>query len=248
MTLSFHRVLLSLLPLVLPAAVLAQEQPEKLTNNGLPGTFTGNVGFVSDYTFRGISQTREKPALQGGIDFKHDSGAYVGVWGSSVDFNDTDRASLEIDGYAGYSQQLTDQLSGDVRFIYYAYPGAKSNLDYDYYELYGALTYNFGIPKITASVNYSPDYFAGSGQGVYTALSAEYPLVYGFGLSGHVGRQFIDDRVRFGTPSYNEWAAGVGYDWRGFNVKLQYVDTDLKTTECADGCDAKGVLSVTYAF
>ncbi len=225
----------------------AAPAPAQENAYGFPGKFTGNAGFVSDYSFRGISQTREKPALQGGIDYAHPSGFYVGVWGSSIDFNDTDRASLEVDGYGGYSY-IIDKWTLDGRFTYYAYPGAKTALDYDYYELGGSVTYDFGIPKLTGSVNYSPDYFGESGTGMYYSLSTKVPLVYGFGVNGKIGHQSIDDAARFGVPSYTDWSAGITYDWRGFQLGLQYVDTNLSTSKCADGCDAKGIASVAYAF
>lgn len=266
-------VLLAMLPLLVPVGAMAADtkpttsktkvsskkstvvsEPEVATPAapaesayGFAGKFTGNVGFVSDYTFRGISQTREKPALQGGVDYTHPSGFYLGVWGSSIDFNDTDRASLEVDGYGGYTYSV-EKWTLDGRFTYYGYPGAKTALDYDYYEIGGSVTYDFGIPKLTGSVNYSPDYFGESGTGIYYSLSTKVPLVYGFGLNGKIGHQSIDDRARFGVPSYTDWSAGVTYDWRGFQLGLQYVDTNLSTAKCADGCDAKGIASVTYAF
>ncbi len=59
---------------------------------------SANVGFVSEYSFRGIAQSDEHPALQGGFDVSHSSGLYAGIWGSNVDFNDGDQASVEVDG------------------------------------------------------------------------------------------------------------------------------------------------------
>lgn len=239
------------LALLFPPLVGAQENatttPEQESSSEFPGRFTGNVGFVTDYVFRGISQTREKPAIQGAIDYTHPSGFYLGAWGSNIDFNDTDRASLEIDGYGGYVYTY-ENWTVDGRFTYYAYPGAKSTYDYDYYEISGNLTYDFGIPSLTGGISYSPDYFGESGTGVYYSVGTDITLPYGFALNGKIGHQSIDDRVRFGVPSYTDWAAGVTYDWRGFTLGLQYTDTDLNTSECADGCDARGIASVSYSF
>ena len=64
---------------------------------------SANVGFVSEYSFRGIAQSNENPAVQGGFDVTHDSGLYTGGWGSTVNFNDGDEAQLEVDVYGGYS-------------------------------------------------------------------------------------------------------------------------------------------------
>lgn len=229
---------------------MAQEAVKKSNDVnplGFEGKFIGNVGFVSDYNFRGISQTRKKAALQGGVDYTHPDGFYAGVWGSSIDFNDTDRASLEIDGYGGYAYSI-DALTLDGRFTYYGYPGAKVRYNYDYYELGLSATYDFGIPKVTGSINYSPDYFGESGTGIYYSLSGKYPLVAGFGLNAKIGHQSIDDRSRFGYPSYTDWSAGATYDWRGFTVGLSYVDTSLSKNKCSTGCEPRGIASVTYSF
>ena len=78
-----------------------------------------NVGFVSEYSFRGIAQSNENPAVQGAFDVSDDSGLYAGVWGSNVNFNDSDEAQLEVDVYGGYSGEFKG-LSYDVGLIYYA--------------------------------------------------------------------------------------------------------------------------------
>ncbi len=77
-----------------------------LAEDSIPGEFSTTIGFVSEYSFRGIAQSDERPALQGSIDWSHDSGFYAGVWGTNVDFNDGDEAQLETDLYAGYSGDL----------------------------------------------------------------------------------------------------------------------------------------------
>ncbi len=104
---------------------------------------TGNVSLTSDYKFRGISQSDESPAIQGGLDYAHDSGFYVGTWASSVDF-DTNGAgydgSLELDVYAGFGNTIGDSDFGyDVGVMYYAYPG-DDGAEGDYFEFYGGLS------------------------------------------------------------------------------------------------------------
>lgn len=145
--------------IVFPALCMANEDSKLLD---IEGAFSGNVGVVSDYIFRGLSQTREHPALQGGIDYVHPKGVYAGVWGSSIDFNDTDNADIEIDGYIGYSHTY-EKWTLDGRLTYYAYPGAKSSLNYDYYEIGSNITYDFDVAKLTASLNYTPENFGDSG-------------------------------------------------------------------------------------
>jgi len=73
-------------------------------------TFSYNVGLYSQYIFRGLTQTREDPALQGGVDYSHSNGFYVGMWGSNISWlTDADAyksSSLEIDIYAGYAAEI----------------------------------------------------------------------------------------------------------------------------------------------
>lgn len=92
---------------------------------------SGTIGSVSQYSFRGLTQSDEHPAIQGSIDYAHDSGLYAGIWGSTVDFNDGDEASIEADVYGGWSGEYND-VSLDAGLIYYAYPGAENSLNYDF--------------------------------------------------------------------------------------------------------------------
>ena len=115
---------------------------------GIPGTFSANVGLTSEYLFRGLSQTDDAPALQGGFDYEvslaKPVALYLGVWGSNVDFNEgagVDGATIEIDWYGGLRGNIGDTALGwDVGFIYYSYPGAASSLNYDFIEAQAALS------------------------------------------------------------------------------------------------------------
>ena len=232
-----------------PPSPPAHIEPEDTL--GIDGEFSGNVALTTEYTFRGITQSREGPAIQGGVDYEHPSGGYVGLWASSIDFGDQN-ASTEMDYYAGYSQEIGGGVTADGGFIYYNYPSAKSNLNYDFVEGYLGLEYVADVQgqEVTtnATVNYSPDYFAASGQGVYAKLAASTPVAYGFTVDGHIARQWVEDEAAFLFPDYNDWSLGVGYELEGYELKAQYVDTSLDSSECADGCDAKGILSVSKAL
>ena len=215
----------------------------------MQGEFSANVGLVSEYSFRGLAQSDEHMAVQGGFDYSHDSGFYAGVWGSNVDFNDGDEAQVELDAYAGVSGEFDNGIAWDLGAIYYMYPGANSNLDYDYIEAAGSLGYDFGLFSLSGAVNYSPDFFAGSGDALYTAAYVDVPLPYDFTLGGHVGYQSIDDNTAFGVPDYTDWSVDVGYSWQGFDFSLSYVDTDLdEPSECADGCDARIIFGISRSF
>src|SRR5512134_2304538 len=92
---------------------------------------TGTVTAVSDYDFRGITQSAQDPALQGSIDYAHESGLYAGIWARNVDFGDD--ADIEIDYYGGFSGG--EEVTYDVGFVWYSYPSTEAQ--YDYGEVYG---------------------------------------------------------------------------------------------------------------
>lgn len=213
------------------------------------GGFSGTLTAVSDYVFRGITQSAEKPALQGSFDYAHNSGIYAGVWGSTVDFNDGDEASTEVDVYGGMKGQCgVTGLTWDIGGTYFAYPGADNSLDYDYFEAKAGLGYTIGPVALNGNVNFSPEFFADSGDAWYTQGNATWTLPRDFSLTAHAGYQAIDDETAFGVPDYTDWALGVGYAIQGFNLGLQYTDTDLDKADCGDNCDARVIFSVSRSF
>lgn len=206
---------------------------------------SANAGILTDYVYRGVSQSDEGPAVQGGFDVNHNSGLYAGIWGSNVDFNDGDEASVEIDYYAGYANSFHG-VNYDLGVIYYTYPGANDDLDYDFVEFSGALGYDFDVAAVSGSVNYSPDFFGSTGDAVYYAAALDIPVppVQSLVFSAHVGHQTIDDGV-----DYTDWSLGLGYSIAGFDTSLTYTDTDLdEPSECADGCSERVVFGVSRSF
>src|SRR5690554_6265151 len=99
--------------LVTATAASAQEEASKPSD-----WFSANVAVTTDYTFRGISQTLEEPAVQGGMDLEHPSGLYLGTWGSSVNFGEDltagPRAQLELDVYGGFAPSIAGVADLDV--------------------------------------------------------------------------------------------------------------------------------------
>ncbi|MBX2834471.1 MAG: TorF family putative porin [Micavibrio sp.] len=210
--------------------------------------YSANVGFYSEYSFRGIAQSDEHPAIQGGFDVSHDSGLYAGIWGSNVDFNDGSEANLETDIYAGYSGSVNN-FSYDLGVIYYAYPGANRSLNYDFVEFSAAAGYDFDVFSTSVAFNYSPEYFGDSGNALYSAFAVDVPLPSDFTLSAHVGHQSIQDNTAFGVPDYTDWSVGLGYNLGGFDLSLAYIDTDLdEPGECADGCDGRVIFGISKSF
>ena len=218
--------------------------------SGFPGTFSANVALTSEYLFRGISQTDDAPALQGGFDYELPAGPvnlYLGVWGSNVDFNEAagvDGATVEIDVYGGVNGSIGDTgLSWDVGFIYYAYPGADSSLDYDFWEAAGSLSYDFKVASVTGSVNWSPDNFGGTDDAVYTKLGVDVPVpgVENLTLSAYIANQAFDQ-----GDDYVEWNFSVGYSVLGFDLSVAYSDVDIDPA--TDGSEEAVIFTVSRSF
>jgi len=185
---------------------------------------TGTVTAVSDYNWRGITQTGQDPALQGSIDWALDNGFYVGAWASNVDFGDCCDESVEVDLYAGFSGG--DVVTWDVGFNYYWYPGAD---DLDFPEVYAGLGYKWFETKIW----YSSDFANYSEQAWYLEGNAAYELPANFGLEAHIGYSTGDGiEAAYGQDNYFDWSVGVTYALGNFGLGLKYVDgSDLKTLD-----------------
>ena len=219
------------------------------------GSFSANVGLFSDYTYRGVSQTGQEPALQGGIDWEHDIGIYAGFWGSNVDFSDGDEAHVEVDVYAGYGGSIGN-FSYDLNFLYYLYPGASDSLNYDFWEVTPSVSYDFGVASVGFGISYSPDFFGGSDDAQFYQGTVEVPLPAGFTVSGNVGYQAIDDNATFALPDYWTWGVGVAFDLgtlhsklENFSIGADYVDTDIDETACgSENCDARVVFNISASF
>ena len=211
------------------------------------GNFSATVGAVSQYRFRGITQSNENPTAQASLNWiqRDDGGLYLGTWASGVDFAD---ANVEVDIYGGYTFDVAG-LGFDFGFVGYLYPGSDSSLDYDFIEAKGAVSYDFGVAKLTGSMYYSPEYFASSGSAIYTVASFNAPVGNtGLAVTGSWGSQWVEDNTAFAVPDYKDWSLGLGYSRWGFDFTGAYVDTSLSSAECADGCDAAGVFSVSKTF
>lgn len=234
--------LLSALPILGSGAALAADSP-----------FTANVALTTDYAYRGISQTDERPALQGGFDFAHDSGFYAGVWGSNVSWlNDVETTSssgnsLELDIYAGFKMPL-GPVTLDVGLLQYYYPGdydrtwkSETGLKTpDTLEGYVGVSWEFLTFKYShAFTNLfgTPDSEASK----YYDLTAAYEVMPGLTLNAHFGRQDIKGP----TDSYNDWKLGLTKALGDFNVGLHYVDTDIDDVDIAE---ERIILSVSRTF
>lgn len=230
--------------MAMPALAMAADEAAS------PHSLTGNITLTSDYVFRGVSQTQNGPAIQGGFDYAHASGFYIGTWASNVDWVSLgykEDSSMEIDLYGGYKGSVGD-FGYDVGAITYYYPGddITGANDPDTTEVYLGASWKFLSAKYSYVVS---DHFVGWGTtadpagdtdgSYYVELNANYGFGDGWGLIGHVGYQDVNDND---PASYTDWKVGVTKDI-GFGVAtLAYTDTDADETaytwageEVADG-------------
>ncbi len=225
-----------------PLAATAEEMTS-------PITFGTATTLVSDYAFRGISQSDEGMALQGEFSAEHESGLYGSIWASSIDFNNNNAGSIEVDATIGYGMDLGADFTLDLGAIQYMYPGSDDSLNYDYTEMFVALGRDFGKVSTSIGINYSPEYFGKSGEFFYYSAGASMDITERFSIAASIGYNDIDDNATFGTPDYTDWSLGVEYDLgEGFAAGLTYVDTDLEKADCADGCEGRGILSLSRSF
>ena len=206
-----------------------------------PHTVTGNMSIVSDYRFRGITQTFEKPAIQGGIDYSHSSGIYLGNWNSNISEGaGFPEANLEMDFYGGWKYASGD-WGLDVGAIYYYYPGSDFNLarsgalvnpktgnahigEVDNTEVYIGGSWKFISLKYYYAVS---DYFSlpDTDGSSYIDLSANYDLGGGWGISGHVGRMSVDN---VDGADYTDYKIGVTKELGSWVVGASYIGTNAK--------------------
>jgi uncharacterized protein (TIGR02001 family) len=187
-----------------------------------PHTLSGNMGIFSDYRFRGISQTFVQPAIQGGIDYSHSSGFYVGNWNSNVSGLSYTDGTIEMDIYGGYKFGA-GPVTLDVGLLQYLYPGAEAGgVKYDTLEAYIGASWKWFTLKYSTTLD---DYFGlnnsdGSG---YLDLSASYEIAPKLTLVGHIGKQEVKN---FSNLDYTDYKIGITYDMNGWLLGAAYIDTD----------------------
>lgn len=202
---------------------------------------TANIGVFSSYRFRGIDQTFGKPALQGGFDYNHASGFYVGNWNSNVQAGaGYPGGNLEMDFYGGYKQAFGD-FGIDVGAIYYTYPGTDSAAgrtgaptnnrsnqvrsgSVDNKEIYIGGNWKFISLKYSHSVG---DYFStpDTKNSSYFDLSANYDLGNGWGANWHLGSLKFKN---MNNADYTDWKLGVTKDISGWVIGASYVATNAR--------------------
>ncbi|MCW5636463.1 MAG: TorF family putative porin [Rubrivivax sp.] len=216
-----------------------------------------NVGAVSDYRYRGISQSRLKPAVQGGVDWSAGP-FYVGAWASTIrwidDANPASSNKVEIDLYGGYKGEIMKDLSYDVGLLTYQYPGHKLATSPNTTEIYGALTFGPATLKYSHSVS-NLFGFTDSKNSSYVDLSASFevgPVM----VAPHVGYQKV---AKNGDFSYTDYSLIVSKEvLTGLTVSGGVVGADTKSiagtkayASPANGKDlgkAGAVVGLKYTF
>ena len=201
-------------------------------------TFTANVGVFSQYIFRGISQTNEDPALQGGFDYAHSSGLYIGTWASNVSWLNeggatAQQGSAEIDVYGGYKSTIGETGVGyDVGVLQYWYPGQKlAGPKANTTEVYGALSWQWFTAKYSYAVSSEVFGNRDADGSWYVDLSAAYPIGdTGVTAGAHWGRQHFAGAAN-GRYSYNDWRVSLAYDMGKLGEKLAGTEFGVMYTD-----------------
>jgi uncharacterized protein (TIGR02001 family) len=212
-----------LVPTLMAAAIgiLASAAQAQTAPAAPESTLSFNVGAVSDYRYRGISQTRAKPTLQGGVDYADKSGFYIGALASGIQWiKDAGttygvggiKGGLELDIYAGFKGTVGD-VAYDLGFLRYEYSGnnlakVPSYVNANTNEVYGAVSYDVFTVKYSHATS---DLFGNpnSKNSYYLDLSANLDLGNGFSLVPHYGYQKVENVV---NASYSDYALTLNKD------------------------------------
>lgn len=249
------RCLVSVLATAAAAPALAQDEtapPPAITING-------SVAVVSDYRFRGISQTDKEFGVQGSITVAHESGLYATVYGYSIDDYVSQGADAEIDLIGGFRKTTAGGTTFDVGVLYYYYP-KNSGGNTDFVEPFASVAQTFGPVTAKASVAYAPkqralalNQLGPKLDSVYVAgdLSAGVPGTP-LSVSAHLGHTFGPSYLSIGDE-YTDWSLGIAATYRNLTLGVAYVDTDaasgaFTTPSGRDAAKGGIVGSLTAAF
>jgi uncharacterized protein (TIGR02001 family) len=185
-----------------------------------------NVGVFTDYRYRGISQTRLKPALQGGIDYADPSGFYIGTWASTIKWikDGGGDSQVEIDLYGGYKTEVAKGLTLDVGVLQYFYPSNKLSPSANTFEIYGAVSFGPVTAKYSVSTG-NVFGFPNSKRSGYLDVSGNFDLGDGMTLTPHIGHQQVKGNS---FVSYTDYSLTLAKDFSGLVLSGAIVGTDAK--------------------
>jgi uncharacterized protein (TIGR02001 family) len=210
--------------------------------------YGGSVALTSDYVFRGVPQTDEKPALQGSIDVGHASGLYAGVWASNVDFDAPDGIDVEVDIYVGWTLEFENETWLDLQLVRYVYPGANQGFGINYNEFIAA----YGFMNFTATLAYTDNYINSDESALYYHFGGEYPLGdTGYTFTAGVG---LNDISNAAGSDYWDYQFGISRSWDAITADLSYYDTSGFDADVQDflgpdkWADGRVVLTFSWEF
>ncbi|MCW3835224.1 TorF family putative porin [Sphingomonas canadensis] len=239
----FSKISIAALMLAAATPALAQEE----TESSSPITISGSATVVSDYRFRGFSQSNEEVAIQGGITVTHDSGLYVGTWGSSIGFAN----GTEIDVYGGYSKEIVPGLTADVGATLYLYPGTSGS---SIIEPYLSLKGTVGPATIKGGIAWAPSgqNSLGDDAGVYlySDVGVAIPSTP-ITLKGHLGYSKSDSFLGGLDGEVIDYSIGADVTWKALTLGISYVNTDetkIGGWKEAIGADGAVLFSIGAAF
>lgn len=249
--------------LALPATAQAQstanDKAEAAAETAPPPALTvsGSATIASDYRFRGVSQSDQEMAVQGGVTIAHESGLYVGTWASNLaGWGTFGGANMELDLIGGYKAKLTNNATLDVGLTWYMYPGGADKTDFA--EPYAKLTGTAGPATLTAGVAYAPKqqaigkwYNTGTdaANGVYNNPGAKDDNLYLWGdgaaaipgtpftAKAHIGHSWGQDGLGPNatavspTGKYWDWSLGADATYKNLTFNVSYIDTDISNRE-----------------
>jgi uncharacterized protein (TIGR02001 family) len=215
-----------------------------------PYTLTGNVALTSDYRYRGLSQTRLKPAQQGGADYTHTAtGLYAGVWASTIKWIDDfgGDAKVEIDLYGGKRGEIATDITYDVGGLYYYYPSNGLPVSANTFEVYGQLGWGPAYIKYSHSTTNLFGTADSKGSG-YLDIGANVEIATGLTLNLHAGRQRVANNSIY---TYNDYKVGLTKDLGFASVQLALVkaQTDAYLSPQGKNLGKSGaVLTISKTF
>jgi len=224
-----------------------------------PITVSGSAALVSDYRFRGVSQTDKEMAVQAGATVTHESGFYIGTWGSNLSgWGTFGGSNMELDIFGGYSAEVASGLTVDVGLTWYMYPGGADTTDFG--EPYVKVSGDLGPASLLVGVAYAPkqralgkvynsgaSYVAGLPDDpgaksdnlyLWTDASVGMPGT-ALTLKGHLG--YSNGNSGLGpngtsiapTGEYLDWMLGADYALGPVTLGIAYVDTNISKLDAA---------------
>ena len=227
--------------IALPAALVCA-----FSASSQAGEWSANASMTNNYIWRGLTQTGNESAVQGGIDFASDSGFYVGTWASNVNYGADDVYSYEHDVYAGFAFDTGD-ISWDVGYLYYNY---DSEAEFDFGEVYIGM----GIGNFSAQYNLlanteadeAPGQDFGFGEAYYLSLDYGFEIGNGVGIGLHIGHHDGDFAEAFNGNAEGYYDYNVTISKGGFTFMIS--DTDVKGGAAEGGYDNDQIkFVVSYA-